>query len=359
MLNQVNIQNFRLFETFAMQGLARVNLIVGKNNVGKSSLLEALYLLVSQNAPDVLLKILEQRGSVPFADSRGRGRTRVYEIAHLFHKRRLHDEATILISGSNQLGTTITFRNKKQAEQLTLLPSEENGQQIRSQATTLHLAYSTSGTQFGWGLAGDVLQAQPIPMLNHAIGQQFKANHITTKSFDYDALARLWDSITLTPKEDDVIELLQILEPTVERINFQTRNTTNAGILIRHQRQDRPVPLGSMGDGMHRILVIATTLANSENGYLFVDEIDTGLHYRTITDMWNVVFKTAERLNVQVFATTHSSDCINSFSEALSQQADPSVGKLFRLERQGDKIAAVEYDHHDLDTATEQEIEVR
>jgi len=110
---------------------------------------------------------------------------------------------------------------------------------------------------------------------------------------------------------------------------------------------------------MHRILAIAMNLANSENGYLFVDEIDTGLHYRTMTDMWRVIFQTAERLNIQVFATTHSADCINAFSEALTEEAYHHVGKLFRLERRGEQIEAVDYDYQDLAIATSEEIEVR
>jgi AAA15 family ATPase/GTPase len=113
-----------------------------------------------------------------------------------------------------------------------------------------------------------------------------------------------------------------------------------------------------MGDGMHRILTIAAILADSEEGYLLVDEIDTGLHYRTITDMWRLVMETAVRLNVQVFATTHSWDCVRSFAEALDMQDDKEIGALFRLERRDEgEIAAVRYGAEDLSFIISQNIQ--
>jgi energy-coupling factor transporter ATP-binding protein EcfA2 len=357
MLKKVRIQNYRLFEDFSIDNLARVNLIVGKNNVGKSSLLEALYLLVSQDSPEVLLSLLEARGEVSFADDDYRSRG--YAIAHLFFGHKLENGASIVIQSRNldPLGIRITF--VKDIEKL-LLPSPKEKSRRRRSPTFLRVEYLGTEIKVDLDLMGDLLldgfELKRLGILSPA---QTNSNYITTKGFDYDFLAKLWDAITLTPKEDDVINMLQILEPDVERISFQSRKTSNSGILIRHAGQDSPVPLGSMGDGMHRVLAIATALANSENGYLFIDEIDTGLHYRTITDLWDLVFKTAERLKVQVFATTHSSDCIESFNKAVNIQQDRELGKLFRLERRGEKIETVKYDNKDLTIATRQEIEVR
>lgn len=270
----------------------------------------------------------------------------------------MKNEASIVIQSDDvaPLGLKLTF--VKNAEQLSLFSYDDDTRQPRGLAF-LRLEYLGIDRKFDFDLSNQILDRRQLRMFGPLPFSQSKANYISTKGFDYDFLAHLWDGITLTPKEDDVIAMLQILEPDVERISFQSRKTANSGILIKRRGHNGPLPLGSLGDGMHRILALASALANSENGYLFVDEIDTGLHYRTITDLWNLVFKTAERLNVQVFATTHSSDCIESFNEALAMQADPHAGKLFRLERRHQTIAAVPYDNEALDIATQQEIEVR
>jgi len=114
-----------------------------------------------------------------------------------------------------------------------------------------------------------------------------------------------------------------------------------------------------MGEGMRQILTLAMAAVTVENGFLLVDEIETGLYYESQTDMWRLLLEIAQQLNVQVFATTHSWDCISAFQEALSQLEDSSVGKLFRLSRKGENIRAVDYPAEKLGVAVRQNIEVR
>jgi predicted ATPase len=183
--------------------------------------------------------------------------------------------------------------------------------------------------------------------------------YLTSYGLSFNQLATLWDKITLTPKEDSVINAMQILEPKVERISFTSRPTAAGGILVKLHGQTDPVPLGSLGDGTRRILTLAASEVMAENGVLLVDEIDTGLYYRTQADMWRLLIGTAQRLNVQVFATTHSSDCVRAFQEALSQTKDSSVGKLFRLSLRDEKIHPVSFTADELAIAIRQDIEVR
>ena len=70
-----------------------------------------------------------------------------------------------------------------------------------------------------------------------------------------------------------------------------------------------------MGDGMWRIMAMAISLAQCKDGFLLIDEIDTGLHYSVMTDMWKLIYRSALDLSVQVFASTHSNDCIRSLAE--------------------------------------------
>ncbi|WP_396032886.1 ATP/GTP-binding protein [Candidatus Cyanaurora vandensis] len=97
----------------------------------------------------------------------------------------------------------------------------------------------------------------------------------------------------------------------------------------------------------------------SNGGVLLVDEIDTGLHYSAQTSMWRLLMETAERLNVQIFTTTHSWDCVCSFQEALGKVSNSSVGKLFRIETQGEYSRAVVYEPDELVVAVRQSVEVR
>jgi hypothetical protein len=182
---------------------------------------------------------------------------------------------------------------------------------------------------------------------------------LSTNNLTFNQLAALWDNITLTPQEEKVVKALRILEPAVERIGFTSRQTSNSGILLKLRGQNQPIPLSSMGEGMRRILTLAMAAVTAENSVLLVDEIETGLYYETQTDMWCFILEVAQQLNIQVFATTHSWDCIAAFQEALDELEDNSVGKLFRLSRKGETIRPVEYPADKLSVAVRQSIEVR
>ena len=114
-----------------------------------------------------------------------------------------------------------------------------------------------------------------------------------------------------------------------------------------------------MGDGMKRVLGIVASLVSVESGILLVDEIDTGLHHEVLTDMWKIIFTTAATIGTQVFATTHSWDCVRAFHRAMQELPGEQPGLLIRLERNGDQIETITYAPDELAIAVKQGIEVR
>ncbi|WP_243397460.1 AAA family ATPase [Crocosphaera subtropica] len=169
---------------------------------------------------------------------------------------------------------------------------------------------------------------------------------------------KIWDLIQLTPREDKVIEALQIINPDVEKIGLTISQYTKQ-IRLKIKGEDNPIPLSSMGEGMKKIFGLIIKAVILENGVLLIDEIERGLHYTAQTNMWRLLTKTAQELNVQIFATTHSWDCISAFIKALDNIEDKSFGKLFRLNNQSGKLRAVEYKSDEISIAVNQAIEVR
>jgi AAA15 family ATPase/GTPase len=117
---------------------------------------------------------------------------------------------------------------------------------------------------------------------------------------------------------------------------------------------EEPIALCSLGDGMQRIFGIALALVNAKDGILLIDEIENGLHYSVQPDIWRLICQLAQRLNVQVFATTHSWDCIEGFQTSAQKE-----GLLIRLQSKKDEISTVLYEEEDLAIATREQIEVR
>ena len=129
-------------------------------------------------------------------------------------------------------------------------------------------------------------------------------------------------------------------------------------VVVRIAGQERPVPLRSLGDGAVRLFGVALALANSQGGFLLIDEAENGIHHSIQRDFWRMVLLTAQENNVQVFATTHSWDCAAGFAQA-AVDAEGVEGALVRLDSDGENVRAVEYSERQLHVAAEQGIEVR
>jgi AAA15 family ATPase/GTPase len=168
-------------------------------------------------------------------------------------------------------------------------------------------------------------------------------------------MIQLFDEILLNPEESSVVDALKIIEPSIERIAVKK----NAFFVkTNNNNHQGGTPLGTMGDGVGRMLGIVLAIVNAKDGILLVDEIDTGLHFSIMSDMWKLVWETAKKLNVQVFATTHSSDCWTSLDAIASRENPSKEGiTIHRIEK--DKSRSIVFSEEEVAIAAEQGLEVR
>jgi hypothetical protein len=174
-------------------------------------------------------------------------------------------------------------------------------------------------------------------------------------------ISLLWDNINLTDLEDEVVDCLKLINGYVKGValvgNEQARAKYRIPIVRLEQSSER-FPLKSMGDGMTRLFHLILALANAKDGTLLVDEFENGLHWSVLPKVWDTVFTLAERLNVQVFATTHSRDCILGFKQAWEQ--NESLGSFHRLDPDLENGAkSVSYSLETLSDALDMDVEVR
>jgi AAA15 family ATPase/GTPase len=167
----------------------------------------------------------------------------------------------------------------------------------------------------------------------------------------------------LTDEEAVLIDALKTVEPSIERIASLSGGSrhplsSRGNIVLKCKGIDERIPIGTMGDGIWRMLGIAIALVTAKDGILLVDEIDTGLHYSVMSDMWRLVERTAERLNVQVFATTHSRDCYESLASIAHESiTENSKVTIQRIEKE--KGTTVAFTERDIVIAAERGLEVR
>lgn len=345
LLPSLEIQNFRALRHLKIERLARVNLIVGKNNVGKTSLLEALWLYAQRGSWSAIWDLLEQRdeGSRPkdtltttpeLIEAQSRSYAQLYtgrrDLEHWNGAIQIgspHDQENKLAIDMN---SNASAGNKPDAASITGLILRRGQQQI---------IYPFVPREARYRSRTDIIPAYLISA--NGLGKP--------------AIAELWDAITLTDREDDVIRALQLIEPDVMRVNVRSERDRN--VIVRLRAIDQQVRLRSLGEGMYRMFGIALALVNTKDGLLLIDEIENGLHYSVLPEMWRLIFAVASRLNVQVFATTHSWDCVEAFQIAAS--ADPAEGQIIRLGQTENGISATVFDEKELVLIARDQIEVR
>ena len=356
LLTGIEINGYRQFERFRMDGLRRVNLLVGKNNAGKTALLEAVQILTTRPALGAIQAILERRGEVEReARTRNERNEASPSLRHLFPDHELpavggtlsiesHDERTHVRLVVNQRTYRTTSRSPDGGARLKIvLPilfSEEDG-------PTFELPVS---------LKGVLPDSQPF------LFDLTTDNVLPASGMDLQHMADHYNLSLERGTEGEVIDALRLLDPDVQDVTFlagKDFSLGNAGedILIGYKGRSRH-PLGSAGEGMKRMLGLALALSNARGGTLLVDEIDTGLHYSVMGDLWRLVTKTAQRLDIQVFATTHSLDCVRGI--VAMGQKDPALFEevaVHTIDARRERSVATAGER--LDDAVQLEVELR
>lgn len=351
MLTSIHIEGFRGFRAFAKDGFGRVNLIVGPNNVGKTRVLEAIELLLRADTAETLWEQPFRRNEViraSPADASGPAA----DVRHLFSGHTLAVGARFVISGTHAIEGTDAAAQTLSVEIGTRgEPDKPSALSGRPRGSDLFILCSGTGADSSRSLnAAGGLEDPRSPILRLE-GPPLR--FVESSAWNEAALVALWEEVVLTPAEKDVVRAVQIVEPAVERIAV-----AHDTFVLRIAGNGERVPIGAMGDGTKRILALAIHLARATGGTLLIDEIDTGLHYSVMRPMWRFLMEASATLNVQVFATTHSLDCLQALAAAC-EAPESARDQVFvhRIERESD--TATTYSADELRVAISQEMEIR
>jgi ABC-type branched-subunit amino acid transport system ATPase component len=368
-LASMELSSFRSFRSLSLNGLTRVNLLVGPNNCGKTSVLEAAEILLSAGNPRVLWRALARRNEKLLAAIEATQSSvrpvRELDVSHLFYGHRLSQGSRLSVRGKNGNALSVAYEivpayaadSDYQTE--LPIPSTVDAGQLLALAIYDDTERGDARAVVPLSSAGG-LSLEPIRRLwsNKWRDVIQPINFIGTDGIEAYELSRAWDEIVLTPEEGQVLQALQIIEPEIERLAFVADAGSSSSIFVKLKGSDARLPLGSMGDGVKRLLALAITLVRSAGGYLLFDEIDSGLHYSVMPEMWRLVVQTAQRLNIQVFATTHSQDCV--YALAWLYEQSPKLAKdisLHRIDR--GETTTVAYSASEVASAARHHLEVR
>ena len=378
MLHTLDLRGFRGFESYRLAGLARVNLLVGKNNCGKTSILEAVELLVSEGDPEVLNDSLQRRGQ--HADRVPGMLAKRIDVSHLFYGHTCTPDVSFDLSsdkGKRILKVKILSlddMDKKAGdlrravrEQMSLLDLDEEDLDLDEEDPTPTPAFAMSIDRGGPArkIVLPVMEDGAVVMgyksyrrFARNVHSGTPAHFLTLDGFDPASMDKMWNTVLEEGIEEEIVADMRLLESNLDSIQFRSSPGLGGRILIGLQNVRGRLPISTYGDGMKRLLALRLSFIGTKDGVLLIDEIDTGLHWTVMEEMWQFVMEVAKRLNVQVFATTHSYDCIRGLGSLIRNRPDledqVSIQKIDRLLPE-----AVCLQSDQIRVAVENDIEVR
>lgn len=372
-IQSLSIKGFRTFRELKIDGLGRVNLITGRNNTGKSSVLEALRILASDASPYVINDILRLREEYPTSPTDdlvwSEYQKNFFQWTNLFNgypKNNVKPKAIEIFSTGSvapiKISISIGWYTKERlpdGSSKTVLNHDRPFEGIDS----LSALFLTSGENTR------LLPLHPLPpyqirdtIIGLEVSEATRIHCVFVSPYGGEqtsTLGALWDKIALSDGEDDVVSTMRIIDSHITKVSLigddGPRQYRTA--IVRADNLPRPVPLRSFGDGLNRLFGIALSLVNAKDGLLLIDEFENGMHHTVQTDVWRAIFQIASRLDVQVVATSHSWDAVEAFQKAASET--PEEGVLVRLTRKGEEIIPTLFREDELAIATRERIEVR
>jgi AAA15 family ATPase/GTPase len=353
MLKSLKLENFRGFKSFELKNLGRINLLVGKNSSGKTSILEAIHLLKTEMELSVLSDIIKNRNEYLFRDQQS---LPDLDIKLLFHQRNPQLSDSFLIEAStDERIESLRASLQPWSKQLTQEIALNEGEALSPYSLAIDINQNQKNRR-ELALSSEISLAQDMVLkrLKYNTFDRFK--YIAFSDISQKDLIEFFERIELTEKEELLYQVLKIVHPHIERIAPQRSSQGDFRVLLVNSKT--AIPLKHLGGGVWHTLVIALSLLNSQGGVLLIDDIDTGLHYSVMSDLWRQIWLIAKALDVQVFATTHSSDCWQSLAEMANRHETNGDGiRIHRIEQ--NKSTSIVFDEQKMSIAANREIEVR
>lgn len=340
MFDKIKIERFRGIKYASIEGFKQINLFFGKNNCGKSSLLESIFLASGLSNPLLPIHVNFMRG---------------------YNKSRLHDLKLDFYNLDSTLPIHIRMENEEKRD-LSISLFEQNLNNVSLNADNANIISNRDEEKYGLKFEFQVndktfesqlrFEADVTRVLPKEYVESLRCTYLSPK-YDFNASIQGLKNILQNKDEHFIVEGLQLIEPRVKDFIY-----TDNEMLVDVGLEKR-IPVNMMGDGARKIVSLLTAVYDCKDGALLVDEISNGFHYSVMGNLWKVLIDAAIRNNTQLFITTHDTDSIKGLLDAAIDKYNDLVAAFKLLKTADDELKAYHYSLGSLVYSINQEIEVR
>ena len=356
----IEIKHFRGIKSLEIDELARVNLFVGKNHCGKTSLLESVFLLAGIGNPSLAVSIGQLRGIFPKESSdwenyfHARDHKQGMEFSATQQKGERHLKVSPLLGSPIELSMKMpidlnreqSFRSISTGEDLIgfnydFSVVDTAGKKSNHQARLYH-------TQ-----VGDNLSFVPVPDENYK--ELMMTRYLVPPGYD----SPLVDKMLNAKRKDSLLQALRFIDPNIRDIKTGADGFVSVDIGL-----DSFIPINLLGSGIARILHILSSIEGHRKGIIAIDEIESGLHVSTMKEMWEMILEHSAVCGTQVFATTHDGDVVQSLTKVLNDEECPDDWQketaCFHLRKhESGEVRAFRYPYDSLQKLENSNIDIR
>lgn len=323
-IKSIKIENYRGIKDLDIKNFKSVNILVGDNNAGKTSLLEAIQIFLNSTMY-TLSKIAEQRENykmeirMNLCDS----------LYYLFNVKNNFFEIRGNIDNEEKILKVEVEKEKiyisKNRIPLTNIKNiSSNQEEIFNYRYKIIL--NNDEKQFEINKYSDFSFKVTEPNINVYFIQSIE--HIINDSFS----ELLKDKNT----KDKAVRLLKEFEQDIQDIRYIPKDETYIPVL--EISDGNYIPVALYGDGLKKALTMLNAIIKAENGVLLIDEYETALHTSVMQKVFKFVAETAKEQNVQLFLTTHSLEAVDKFLSADDDLIDDI--SIIRLNKKENKTYA-------------------
>ena len=321
----IEIKNFRGIDHLKIDDFARVNVLLGQNNSGKTTVLEAIAMLMSMSNPDIPQAINAVRARKPFS--------KFIDIQYYFNNL---DVATPPEVKAEQTDGTSRYLRLALSYVFDELADPQNEPQqqmgIVKYVNTLEMNFDVSNGASKQSYQSWLRVNSQGLVVNRKVADGYLENKrawLTPSDLMTSNLANDLAELFKRNRKDTILGLLRLFDPHINGIEILTDD-----IYVGFEGMTQMLSLGMMGDGLRRYLNIVAAAANPLTNILLIDEIDNGLHYSVYSKLWQALFALARATDKQIFVSTHSKETLYYLNEMLQEAPDnkPDM-RLYTLER--------------------------
>ena len=361
MIKDIKIQNYKLFKSLSLTDLPRILLVGGKNNSGKSSLLEAFFLPLDCGSPFMFLRHFRWRGLNNISSN-------IEDFFSPVHHNFSLNESIEIEYTLNSSKKKIVYKFQPSKSQTLTVDNKDSVNIDQSSINSLRemeisywlemdnsprkalLKFTNKGNE---GILH--LEEGKAGLINYNEGVQ--AAFVGAGAYNSTDNAKRYGELDKVNNTEGVLKALQILEPKLRNLSIiQIGNQPVIHGSITGLK--RKFPLSLMGQGIVRLLSILLVISEVKSGLTLIDELETGFHHSVLPDIWKIISNHAIANNTQIIATTHSKELISGAVEGIPSELKNEF-KYMRIERKEDQFKTKTYDFETLSVALESELEIR